>query len=296
MSIQARQNDSKAISLLRAIRVANRVPTLLDAVRSVVAVLFVMGAVALAALAISSPVYAAVATGWAAISALLLAPYAKKRSIEAASVQELFDRYVFGLGESSRARRIEPERLHELSTKYSGNNDELRDWYPTSKPTFPFDVPICQRSNLFYDINLRRRWGLVLAVAACVWTVLGFMVGSFAGISVGQFLLRWLAPSLPAFVFVVDAARSQAEVVAERQSLLARVNDALMDSSRPISRERTEMLQTIVSEVQDGIFDTRCQTSRVPNWFYKVSRTRDNAAMHAAAGQLAPLEDRSPDA
>lgn len=284
--IRDRQNNQTAIIYLRSIRVANSVPAFLDFLRAVLAFLFVLGAVMLALLSVSSPVYAGIAAGWAAISSLLLAPYAKRRSIEAASVQELFDRHVFDLPASAKAQRVEPERLHDLSRKFKGSDANLQDWYPVAPALErPFDVLLCQRSNLFYDIRLRARWSYFLLVLVCLWVVVGFAVGVILGVSVGQFLIRWLAPSLPAFVFAVEAVRAQWETVAERETYLARVNDALEGRSETPTAAYGRRLQRIVEEVQDGIFETRCQASRVPNWFYTAFRRRDNDAMYAAAAK-----------
>ena len=284
MSIQLKQNDDQAIQRLRAIRSSNVVPALLDSLRGLLAFLFVAGSVVLAFLTVSSPTYAAIAAAWAALSAIAVAPWAKSRSIEAASVQELFDRHVFELGVSARARRIEPERLHELAGRHRGQRDTLLNWYPNpDRLRRPFNVLLCQRSNLFYDIKLRSRWAATLLALTCIWTVTGFVVGVVSGVSTGQFLLRWFAPSLPAFVFAIEAVRSQWETVSERQALLARVNDALASRNGTVDAVREHQLATVVEEVQDGIFATRCQTSRVPGWFYWIFRKKDNEAMHAAA-------------
>lgn len=285
--LSERQNDARAVQLLRAVRSANRVPTWIDSARGVVSVGFVIASVVVALRGETSAWLAGSGAVWAAVSSLYLKRWGTRRATEAAAVQEAFDRHVYDLPTSSLpVASVLAERIHHLAQRWHGDTGALADWYPVTALTRPYDVLVCQRANAAWDIRLRQRWGSVLTAAITIWLVAGLAIGLLQDLSVGELLLRWYVPSLGATTFGVEAIRSQQHTIGERHALLARLDDALATRHEPLSLPRFRTLLAIAREVQDGLYRTRCETSRVPGWFYRVFRDRDNAAMTAAAEGL----------
>src|SRR5262245_15577569 len=60
-------------------------------------------------------------------------------------------------------KRVEPETIHGAATAYAKrqNDDKLRDWYSPVVGKVPIHLAriICQRTNLWYDAQLRRYYG-----------------------------------------------------------------------------------------------------------------------------------------
>ncbi|MCR3747239.1 S-4TM family putative pore-forming effector [Lentzea californiensis] len=295
-SINARQNDDQAISLLKCSRVSNTTPTRIEAVRTLGSIALVVITIVYAILGRTEPILALSGALWALISTLGLAQWSKQKALEAATIQEHFDTYVFELPwNNSRAAKIQPERLHDLAGRYRGSIDDLKNWYPdVSKTSRPFDIMLCQRSNLTWDIRLRERWMNFVRWARIGWVTIGVAVGVAGGMTVWTTLLRWYVPSLAAIILATEIVRAQRNIVGDRKILLGRLQDVLdPDLHDQPSPERVKDIEVICRDIQDGIFDTRNQVARVPNWFYKYFRGRDESAMQAAASSIQQTPDSS---
>ena len=99
-----------------------------------------------------------------------------RRLAVAARVSERFDCDLFGLPWRPliASKPVDHEDVVRAAKDWGKGDDKLRDWYPVAVGRAPLDLArfACQRSNLWYDSELRRgytKWlfgGAWLAVAA----------------------------------------------------------------------------------------------------------------------------------
>ncbi|MFB7026084.1 MULTISPECIES: S-4TM family putative pore-forming effector [unclassified Streptomyces] len=282
--INIRQNTEKSISLIKASSAAYAHIKRYEAARYSGSFLLAAASVYMAAAGRTSPILVAIGVAWALTSSILLAQLAKRWATEGALLQEQFDTSVYGMTWKPGRKKIEPERIHALSLRYSGTEDTIRDWYPdVSSLPAPFATLICQRSNVAWDIHLRRRWKTTVEVFLATWACGGVVVGIAQSLTVLELILRWYAPSAGVLLLAWETVRTQQSIITDRTELCSRISTELEWVSPGISKTVANRLQEKCREIQDGIYLTRAQTSAVPQFFYKHFRPNDQKAMHSAA-------------
>jgi SMODS-associating 4TM effector domain len=288
LSIAERQNSEYALRLNKASRVINQTAVRIEAVRGALSLLLVVVAIVFAALGRTEPALAVAGFVWALVSTVVIVPWSKQASSESAAVQEHFDTYVFALPwNSACVTKLEPERITALADRFTDDEADVRDWYPdTAQAARPFDMLLCQRANLMWDISLRELWARVTQAALAIWVVTGLVIGVAGGLTVWTILLRWYVPSSAAILLAFEIIRAQRQTANERKVLLATVKAELDRRDNVSSAVQLADIEQKCREIQDGIFDTRKQVARVPSWLYKLTRQRHEARMRAATAEL----------
>jgi hypothetical protein len=258
LSIAERQNSEYALRLNKASRVINQTAVRIEAVRGALSLLLVVVAIVFAALGRTEPALAVAGFVWALVSTVVIVPWSKQVSSEAAAVQEHFDTYVFALPwNSARVTKLEPERITALADRFTDDEADVRDWYPdTAQAARPFDVLLCQRANLMWDISLRELWTRVTHAALAIWIVTGLVIGVAGGLTVWTILLRWYVPSSAAILLAFEIIRAQRQTANERKVLLATVKAELDRRDNVPSAAQLADIEQKSREIQDGIFDT----------------------------------------
>lgn len=214
----------------------------------------------------------------------IIAGFEKQRTRIAATMQEQFDTGVYPLPWNTfvAGRAVDPEDLAAADRRYKGPRDKLLDWYaPPIGAPYPIDVLLCQRSNLRWDIALRRGY------AASIAAVLGLMILAALAVrtpenpSISDFLLIYL-PYVPALVAGIDAVRGHLQHIEEQTTLKQRL-DVVWDRGL-----QDPGLVTVADcrGVQDGIYRLRVAAPPVPDWWYWRQREQMESEMRAATDAL----------
>lgn len=288
VDIGARQNDGHAMRLLKAARSAHRTCQLYEGFRVIGALAFVLATVWVAAMGRTVVLLSLLGFGWSLVSSLVLSPLARRANVEARRLQEEFDTYVFELPwNTACGSRIALERVHELAARFRADEVKLRDWYPdTGGLSRPFDVLLCQRATVTWNIRLRERWGRTVLWLLIAWLAAGLVLGVVADLTVTAVLLRWYVPSLSAIVLGAEIIRAQQQTASARRLVLARISNELEQQPDDLSQERVRLLERTCRQVQDSIFASRRDALRVPHWFYMLFRDGDEATMRATAADF----------
>jgi hypothetical protein len=109
------------------------------------------------------------------------------------------------------------------------------------------------------------------------WSGLGLIAGLLiAGATIVSTLVSFFIPSLAIYQVALEICLGQQRVSTERQRLNHLVT-AELRAARPaaISNSEWRRLRAVARDVQDGILRTRLDVSRVPEWFYRRYRNRD---------------------
>lgn len=280
--IKERQNSPEMIRLLRARRAiygnVQRVQ------RTYFGVIFLLPTLALTAalfLPSAKGLVAFVAFFVGLSDATLLDWWKKKRIKVAARIQEQFDCEVLDIpwNQFTAGKKVEPEEISEFNSKNFSDRvaQQLRDWYPDNIQDL--DLPkarlVCQRTNLWYDCQLRSRYRKVIVFVAVVY-FLGSLV-FFSDYSIAKFTLSILVPFGPYLTWTAREFHRQRDTSNVVERLLTEINSSLEGFSkldRPEARAR---------ELQDAIFSHRSGSPLVSPLIYRFGRAERERQMRDGA-------------
>jgi hypothetical protein len=288
--ISERQNDPDALDLQRAAFASHRRGQHLEALRTSVSLLLAAASVLATLVTLVAPIITVLGFAWALTASLVIDGAIKRETRRAAAIQEAFDTRLYQMNWNTAfvGQPVPPEDLHRLVRAFHKNDhreDRIRNWYPDMTGLHrPYDILLCQQTNLAWDARLRRRYATFLLTAVILWSALGVVVAIAVGLTVIEALLRWYVPSLAALRLGLEGQRTQRDLANERERLLELVRGELDRASPgPVTPARQMRLIKLCREIQDGIFATRQQVARVPGWFYGQFRPGDEEDMHKSA-------------
>ncbi|MET9522863.1 S-4TM family putative pore-forming effector [Streptomyces coeruleorubidus] len=202
----------------------------------------------------------------------------KRKSKEAASVQEEFDTAVFQLPWNSvLADRPTNGLVVEAALRHKGGG--LEDWYGnTDSLARPLDVLVCQRSNLAWGVSTHRRWAAAVMSAIFAWIAGIVITCLLLNLSFSSSIFAVVTPLLPTFREYVEMWKSSMESVRSKEKAESKASDiweAALSSRRLPSLVKCR-------EVQDRICTIRQSNAVVPDWFYKLFRYKSEKVMQVS--------------
>ncbi|WP_375404232.1 S-4TM family putative pore-forming effector [uncultured Sphingomonas sp.] len=290
--IPDRQNSDRSIRLLRARKQVYAV-----AERFQVAQLLVVVALPIiaAVFGLAVPEYrahVALLALIATLSDLLFLDRMQRNKLKlAAKLSEVFDHEVLELpwNEFVVGRRPDPETEIGAARRWRGGDDRLRDWYaPREIGLAPLHLAriICQRENLWYDSNLRRRTGYALVWIASGVGLMLLAAGIVASLSFADFVLTILVPGAPLIIWALresfrqqDAADALDQIKTAAEQLWSTVVHGGTSPAELDARSR---------EFQDAIYARRSSNPLPVPFIYSWVRggmeieMREGAAAHLA--------------
>ncbi|MFI5650860.1 S-4TM family putative pore-forming effector [Streptomyces anulatus] len=203
----------------------------------------------------------------------------KRKSKEAASVQEEFDTNVFQLPWNSvLSDRPTNALVVEAAQRHKG--DGLKDWYSdTSALVRPLDVLVCQRSNLAWGVSSHRKWAAAIVSAMVASTVAIVLVCYFLRLSFASSMFAVVTPLVPTFREYIEMWRSNSESVRAKEkaeSKISEIWESALDGRRPPNIKKCR-------EIQDRLCLIRQANAIIPDWFYWLSRNRNEKVMHVSS-------------
>jgi SMODS-associating 4TM effector domain len=237
-AISERQNDPDALDLQRAAAASHRRGQRLEALRTSVSLLLAAASVLATLVTAVAPIITVLGFAWALTASLVVDGAFKREARRAAAIQEAFDTGLYQMSWNTAfvGQPVPPEDLHRLVRAFHKSDrreERIRDWYPdTTGLRRPYDILLCQQTNLAWDARLRRRYAIFLLTAVLLWSVLGVVVAIAVGLTVIDALLRWYVPSLAALRLGLEGQHAQREVANERERLLELVR-AELDQATP---------------------------------------------------------------
>lgn len=291
-NIPQAQNTQRSLDLLAAQRQLYSDAKGLQMVSVIMSVPVVIAWSILVALFPSLAVYAALWGIAATLLELLFFSRLQKATQEkAAKIQQIFDCEVlqFNWASLNCGVRIEPETIVDASNRYKRkkrNLTKLKNWYPTSVDQLPIYQAriICQRSNVWWDDQLRRRYSKWIVFVLFVLTVIVLLIGLIGGLTLEKFLLAVLVPLTPAFVFGLRQYTEHNEAAVRldrlRENAEALVQEIINRRYTPQDLERESY------SLQTQIFDNRRRSPLILDWLYSRLRNEDEEKMNKGAESL----------
>lgn len=208
----------------------------------------------------------------------------------AARLQEQFDVAVLFMqwDEFTAGARVSREQIHGLSVDFDATkpDPELVDWYPQAVERAPLYLAriICQRTNLWYDGTLRRRYGYWVLGISILLTVILLVIAMASGITVESFVLSVLAPASPIIIWGVrehfrqrDAADRLDRLLGGADRLWERARTGVCDEAECAAQSR---------QFQNAIFDHRSSSPLTFSWLYHFFRSSLETQMNRAADDM----------
>lgn len=192
----------------------------------------------------------------------IISPYQQRTKKVAATIQELFDCTVLQIDwcKLKVGEKPEPETIIAASSKYKSSHKnfiKLRDWYPTLVDEIPLHLGriVCQRTNCYWDGNLRKRYASIVVFILVIFTISLFLISLHKGTSLEEFLLVVLFPLMPALVFGfretrdnLKTAQKLSEIRKHCESLWERLITSSVDTQTAYLESRL---------LQNEIYDNR---------------------------------------
>lgn len=142
--------------------------------------------------------------------------FVSSKKKEAARVQELFDSGVLDIQWNDFKAGEMPDRgkIKELSEKYrnaNSNFDDFVNWYGPPIHRLPlFQAKnACQLVNLYWEIELRRRYTVIPTAAAVILGLAVLVSGFMMKMTLETFLMSLLLPVFPALKWLIGEIRAQ---------------------------------------------------------------------------------------
>jgi len=227
----------------------------------------------------------------AVLDVALWSPLQKKKRQAAAIIQELFDCEVFGMPWNSveAGQRPTPELVAKYAEKYNKKvhkGSPIDKWYSPDIGALPLPLArvACQRSNIVWDLELRRRYVFRIAFLLSFLTVGVVVLALVRGLTVEGFLLSIVLPLVPAYVVGLQQIFDQREAMVRLDRLLDHAT-RLWDNA--LEREVSEAtLDQESRRLQDQIFSHRAQTPTIFDWIYKRLRGEQERLMYKGIEDL----------
>lgn len=284
------QNDEPQLKLLRARTHVYSQATLLMVVQLLLTlVLPVAGAV----LAIFRPEFrayvAAASLAAVIIDALILDRQHKLLMKRAAKIAEQFDCAVLDLpwDQFIVGDKVEAEDVHAAARAYAARHDDskLRGWYPEGVGAAPLHLAriICQRTNLRYDSQLRRSYGVIIRAVALTLVAGLFVSGLVQNLPMADWVLS-MAPAAPILAWAAreyyrqrDTADLLEELMKEARKFWGRARTGECDADACRQRSR---------EFQNAIYTRRVNSPLVMPFLYRFKRLRLEDEMNEGAADF----------
>ena len=185
----------------------------------------------------------------------------------AANIQEQYDTELFGMdwNEILLGAKESIEIIITGDKKFNGDKKKLYNWHgDLSGIDYPYNVLICQRSNLVWDWRLRKKFAIIMLVLLGLILGFGISIGLITKLIFKTYLMGIFIPSIPAIFFGLKEAIEHFRISYEKTSLMNLTNSLIEKNFIPNSDLR---------QIQDKIYGLRIRSALVPDWFYKKYRT-----------------------
>lgn len=206
-----------------------------------------------------------------------------------AKVQEQFDTEVLQL-EWNRlvaGSRVDAEEIRDIARgPLSGaERARLENWYEPvfSRLPLPLARLLCQRTNVTYNLRVRKSYSRILQGAAVLLAVVLTCVGISEDLTVNELIVTLYLPALPLATFLLREHRKQDDTIESLANLKTEVEKAW---DKALGGASDAELTTSARALQDAIYRHRASNPLVFDWLYNWLRNRNEDLTRHAADKL----------
>jgi hypothetical protein len=201
----------------------------------------------------------------------------KRKRAQAAAVQEDFDTEVFRLPWNPlEGKRPSPVVIARAAERYDGGRDE--NWYADTEGTHrPFDVLVCQGSNLGWGATTHRIWAWTLTSVLVTCLLALTAVTAALSLSASTISVAVVAPAIAPLTEVLLQIKAHFTTGRDKEAAEGLINAAWADGMSGKEVPSRDLLQRI----QAKILSFRQQNHYVPDWLDDRLHARNESAMQA---------------
>ena len=193
----------------------------------------------------------------------------KGNTSKGAIFKEEFDTSLFNLRWKSTLKRPDHSEISQYSIQYKGN--EIKNWYSTNlSETIPHNIIIAvlQHSNTSWDVALRKTYrkyliNFIVFYSIALFAI--FVIKKTDGLTI--FLLLFSLLSL--YTHFISLIRGNSWAIEKRESISKHLDEI-------IQKKHSVTLQEL-RDIQDEIYITRQEPTKVPNFFFNWYKKEMNA-------------------
>ncbi|SER72255.1 hypothetical protein SAMN02982919_02881 [Giesbergeria anulus] len=212
----------------------------------------------------------------------------------AARIQEQFDTEVFQLpwNQFVVGSKVDPEVIRAVTLKpiTAAQRKKVEGWYEHCVGSIPLLLGrlICQRTNITYDMRVRKAYATGWLVLASVLIAFLMYRGVHEGLTFSDLLLNVIVPFIPLAAFVLREHRKQSDTVETLTTLKSEVDKLWAKALKtPSSAELAQDSRNL----QDAIYRNRTSNPLVYDWVYWLRRKlNEDLARHGAETLVADAQ------
>lgn len=227
----------------------------------------------------------------ALIDLIVITPIINGFRDKAAKIQELFDTSVFNMSWNDVAVGAKPdyEEISKYSSRIRGKQEEynkLKCWYSDKLDGIPVraSTVICQRSNLFWDSDLRKYFSFIVGSVACSLVFFLLVVGLYEGLTLKRFFLVVFAPALPIIIYATRQWIDNKKAISQLTALKELLNTTWAEL---LSGEKGDnYILDRARKLQDQIYVNRKSNPLIFDWIYELRKSKQHENMFYSIDQM----------
>jgi hypothetical protein len=285
-----RQNQTDVIEQLAAQRQLYWEAKRVDTLRMTIALGLALASFAFPYIWVTGTSWLRASTGlWLITDIIILRGLSRDLHCCAALIQEEFDTSVLMLpwNKIATGEKAIHEYIANASRRFIARNsdlEQLKNWYPdVSCLCLPLARLVCQRTNIVWDAQLRRRYSTIILVVTVALVAATFIYALIVGSTLLDYLLTFL-PAMPAVVLGVETVNGHRAAAARLEELQVMVHDFWKEALAGTLADKDWTTKSRL--LQDQIFISRKSNPLVPEIIYRYLRDRYEAASWDAADCL----------
>ena len=154
----------------------------------------------------------------------------------------------------------------------------------------PLGRLLCQRTNVAYDLRVRRTYSGILLAAASLLGVALFVVGLHNGMKMEELILTMLLPALPLATFGLKEYRKQEDTI---ESLTTMKSEVEKVWDKALAGASFDELTVTARALQDAIYRHRVSNPLVFDWLYSwLRKNNEDLTRHATEKLVAEAQEK----
>ncbi len=222
---------------------------------------------------------------------IALEPHQRKLTQKAAQIQEAFDCKVLGL-EWENVKGIQQPLIDDIiinaerHKKYDPAFTKLKDWYIVSVGELPLSVAriICQKSNIQWDAELRRRYAKGITILLFILFVVVVVVSILNQTTTDKWIILIVVPLMPAFLLGIREYKKH-KATSDNLDHMMNVTTSLIEKVFNKSISDEELMQ-VSRKLQNEIYDHRRTAPLIFDWIYRRLWKENEEHMNKTAAVL----------
>jgi hypothetical protein len=196
---------------------------------------------------------------------------------KAARIQQAFDCEVLVLpvDEITYGKAPDKEEVENWSDAFpSAQLGDLHDWYRPEVGSLPLESArlICQRSNCWWDMDLRRRYNKVVFVVATIFLLSISIIAIALDCTTKTIFGQILAPSLPFLTIAIKLIKDNNDAI-DRLQAMKETLDSLWETVLKKGISDADLRESSI-RIQAGIFLNRKNNPLIFDWIHQRIRPK----------------------